>query len=228
VDADHASEELIILARELILSRGGERLARLLAAWPHFTAPGIVTPLRVGAPRWISAAGLGACIVLTAGCMAARPVGLKDVPASLKVPESQVLTIAARGTGVQIYECQASKADPAVFAWTLQAPDAQLHYEAGKKLGRHYAGPTWEAVDGSKVIAEVVAREDGPDATAIPWLLLRAKQTSGSGVFGAVQSIQRLHTKGGKAPPTGCAENYSGTEVRVAYSADYYFYAARP
>jgi Protein of unknown function (DUF3455) len=150
------------------------------------------------------------------------------VPENLKVPDGQVLTVAAHGLGVQIYTCQARPTDAADFAWTLKAPDARLHYEAGKELGKHYAGPTWEALDGSKVVGEVVAHDDGADATAIPLLLLRAKQTSGAGVFTKVLSIQRLHTIGGKAPPTGCSPTYAGTEVRVAYSADYYFYSARP
>jgi hypothetical protein len=148
-------------------------------------------------------------------------------PDSLKVPDDQVLTLSARGTGVQIYQCQAAASNPAQFAWTLKAPEAQLRYEAGKPLGRHYAGPTWEANDGSKVVGEVVAHDDGADPAAIPLLLLRAKQTSGTGVFSGVRSIQRLHTVGGKAPSTGCDQTYAGTESRVAYTADYYFYSAR-
>jgi hypothetical protein len=171
------------------------------------------------------------------GAKSAKPVVAKvgsnafaplTVPESLKVPDGQVLTVAAHGLGVQIYLCQARATASTEFAWVLKAPEAQLHYEAGKELGKHYAGPTWEALDGSKVVGEVVAHDDGADATAIPLLLLRAKQTTGTGVFTNVLSIQRLHTIGGKSPPTGCSQTYAGTEVRVAYSADYYFYSARP
>jgi Protein of unknown function (DUF3455) len=179
-----------------------------------------------GVKRWTSAIGLGALIVLTTGCVASRHVGLKGLPGPLKVPDNQVLAIAARGAGVQIYECQASKANPSSYAWMLKAPEAQLRYEAGKELGKHYAGPTWEANDGSKVVGDVVARVDAPVPTAIPWLLLRATQTSGNGVFSDVQSIQRLHTAGGKPPTTGCSIAYAGAETRVTYSADYYFYVA--
>ena len=173
------------------------------------------------------------CAALCGGCAHDRPAvtdsgtAVLPVPAALKVPDTQVLTVAARGAGVQIYVCQASGSDPARFAWTLKAPEATLRYQAGRELGRHYAGPTWEANDGSKVVGELVAHDDGTDPTAIPWLLLRARQTEGSGIFGNVQSIQRLHTVGGRAPTTGCDSGYSGTETRVAYSADYYFYAAR-
>ena len=168
----------------------------------------------------------GGTLGLMAGCAAPRSAMV--VPEPLKPATGQVLSLSAHGIGVQIYECRGSGDDPTTFAWALKGPEAQLHYEAGKALGKHYAGPTWEANDGSTVVGEVTARDPGPDPTAIPWLLLRAKQTSGNGVFGAVNYIQRLHTAGGKEPSTGCSPPYAGTEVRVAYSADYYFYTAAP
>jgi hypothetical protein len=170
---------------------------------------------------------LTACVALC-GCMGSRDAGLRDIPESLEPAGKPVPAIASHGIGVQIYDCQASGTDPTLFAWMLKAPEAKLRYAGGGELGKHYAGPTWEANDGSKVVGDVVARDAGPDADAIPWLLLRAKVTSGRGVFSAVQSIQRLHTTGGKAPPTGCDRSHAGAEVRVPYSADYYFYTARP
>ena len=177
--------------------------------------------------RWTSLLGLGLLVISNAGCVSHKPIETKGVPPGLKTPDSQVLSIAARGAGVQIYICQTGKSETA-FTWNLRGPEAQLRYEVGKELGRHYAGPTWEANDGSKVVGEVVAHEAGPDAGAVPWLLLRATSTSGNGIFSAVKSIQRLHTAGGKAPTTGCDKTYEGTEVRVAYSADYYFYTDKP
>jgi hypothetical protein len=39
-----------------------------------------------------------------------------------------------------------------------------------------------------------------------------------------VVSIQRLQTKGGKAPATGCAASHRGEQARIPYTADYYFY----
>jgi hypothetical protein len=92
----------------------------------------------------------------------------------------------------------------------------------------HYAGPTWQANDGSKVVGEVVAHVAAADNSAIPWLLLRAKAHDGSGVLAGVEFIQRLHTVGGKAPLSGCDAGYAGTRVRVDYSADYNFYSERP
>jgi hypothetical protein len=148
------------------------------------------------------------------------------IPDGLRPPAGQVLAIAARGTGVQIYECKASKEGPLQFSWTLKAPEADLKDLSGKPLGKHYAGPTWEASDGSKVMGEVVAKGDAPNASAIPWLLLRAKSTSGSGIFSAIASIQRLQTSGGIPPANGCDSSQSGKESRVPYSAVYRFYKA--
>jgi Protein of unknown function (DUF3455) len=174
--------------------------------------------MRAGPTLW---AGLFAL----AGCASHRPVAPTDVPATLKVADGQVLTAALHGTGVQIYECRASAQDPKRFTWVFQAPAAELSDRSGKDIGRHYAGPTWEGYDGSKVVGDVVARDNGPNPNAIPWLLLRATSNSGKGIFGKTQFIQRLHTIGGVAPGASCDADHAGQRSRVAYSADYYFYA---
>jgi hypothetical protein len=158
-------------------------------------------------------------IFLLAACAATPPAA----PDNLKVPAGQTLTLSAQGVGVQIYECRAAKDDAKRFEWALKAPEAILYNSAGEKIGKHYGGPTWESDDGSKVVGEVKARDNGPDATAIPWLLLAAKSNSGSGVFGKTRSIQRLQTVGGPAPAGGCTV---GQETRVDYKAAYYFYDA--
>jgi len=158
-----------------------------------------------------------------AGATAQEP-DTNSVPAALDVPAAQVLVLSARGVGVQIYECAAAKDDPAQFLWTLKAPEAALRDAAGRTVGTHYAGPTWEAPDGSKVVGEVVAKAESPQSAAIPWLLLRAKTASGKGIFSAVVSIQRLRTSGGKAPALGCDAAHSGETTRVPYSADYRFF----
>ncbi len=150
------------------------------------------------------------------------------VPASLAPPESQTLSLETRAAGVQIYTCSASKIDPTRFEWTFKAPEADLFDSKDKKIGKHYAGPTWESNDGSKVVGEVKAKDDGPDANAIPWLLLSAKSTSGQGVFSQVKSIQRLYTSGGKAPALGCDQAHAGQEARVDYKARYFFFVAKP
>src|SRR5229473_374744 len=165
---------------------------------------------------------------ILAGC-AASSVGTDPVvPDNLRVPAGQTLSLGSSATGVQIYECSAGKTDPAKFEWAFKAPEADLFDLSGRKTGKHYAGPTWESNDGSKVVGEVKARDDGPDANAIPWLLLSAKTTSGAGVFGQTKSMQRVHTAGGKAPAEACDRAQLAKQVWVAYRATYCFYIAKP
>ena len=145
-----------------------------------------------------------------------------DVPDAIQAPAGQEVLLQVHAVGSQIYVCQV--AADGKSGWILQAPDAELRDQHGEVLGRHYAGPTWKHKDGSEVTGKAVARSDAPDAGSIPWLLVTATGHSGQGVFSAVTSIQRVHTKGGVAPSVaGCTQ---GAEVKSAYEADYYFYGA--
>jgi Protein of unknown function (DUF3455) len=160
-----------------------------------------------------------------AGSPSAKP---PDAPEALRPPADQVLVLETKtDKGVQIYECSASKDQPERFEWVFKAPEAELFDKTDRKVGKHYAGPTWESTDGSTVVGEVKAKDAGPDPGAIPWLLLSAKSNSGAGVFSKVKSIQRLQTVGGKAPSAPCGRDNAQQVVRVPYKAGYYFYAAR-
>jgi hypothetical protein len=155
-------------------------------------------------------------------------IGAGDVPENLRVPPTQTLAFAAQARGVQIYECGVSKADPARFEWIFKAPEADLFDKTGKRIGKHYAGPTWESDDGSKVVGAAKARDDGPDTSAISWLLLSATSAEGNGIFGRTQSVQRVKTVGGKAPADGCNQAQLGKVARVNYRATYNFFVANP
>ena len=178
--------------------------------------------------RYVLAISMVSIVVLLAGFSTVKAGTMPEVPEALKAPATQVLSLETQAAGVQIYECKVSKDNPTRFEWVFKAPEAELFDSAGKKIGKHYAGPTWESNDGSKVAGEVRAKDTGPDPNAIPWLLLNAKSNSGSGIFSQTQSIQRLYTAGGKAPTEGCSQAQSGKEVRVPYKAKYYFYVAKP
>ena len=157
-----------------------------------------------------------------AGC-AATP----QVPGPLRVPADQVLIEQLHATGVQIYECQPSKNDAAQFEWIFRGPEATLTTQGGRKVGKHYGGPTWEANDGSRVVGEAIGNSASPKPNSIPWLLLRARATAGSGLFAHVQFIQRLNTVGGSVPAAGCRREQAGQQLRASYTADYLFYGAR-
>jgi hypothetical protein len=148
------------------------------------------------------------------------------VPDALKVPLGHVLKFAAHADGFQVYQCGQDKADPKLYAWTLTGPQADLFDTQGNKLGTHYAGPTWESKDGSKIVGQVKASDPSPDPASIAWLLLEAKSTAGVGAMNSITHVQRLQTHGGKAPTAGCKAETAGTSVNAPYSAMYYFYEA--
>jgi len=152
-----------------------------------------------------------------------KPDAAPVIPDSVKVPLTESLSFEAKAKGFQIYECRAKKDDPAKFEWVFTGPLADLFDEEGRKMGRHYAGPTWEWNDGSKVMGEVKGKAEAKEAGAVPWLLLAVKTHDGSGVFSAVTYIQRVNTVGGKAPAE-CDEKSAGKEFRAPYSAVYLFY----
>jgi Protein of unknown function (DUF3455) len=157
------------------------------------------------------------CLSLCAAAQAA------EVPEALKPPAGQTLAFTWQASGVQIYLCQAKKDDPSAAEWVFQAPEAQLGDASGKPAGKHYAGPTWEALDGSKIVGEVKAKEAGRSPGSIPWLLLAVKSEAGKGVLSGIKSIQRLDTVGGAAPQTASKEQV-GQTARVPYTASYAFY----
>ena len=149
------------------------------------------------------------------------------IPAQIAAPADQRLALVAAAAGVQIYRCDPKKDAPGTSAWVFQAPEAILRDVAGRYMGKHYAGPTWQAEDGSKVVGTVDARRDAPDSTAIPWLRLKTKSSGSAGTLTAVTSVLRLSTAGGQPPPGGCSEPDRGRIARVEYTADYYFYVKR-
>jgi hypothetical protein len=166
---------------------------------------------------------LAAALVLgAAACGGSHAVNPRVTFANLQPPAGEVVFLDAYASGVQIYECEAH---PDGYSWVFRAPEAVLKDGSGHTLGKHYGGPTWESTDGSLVVGEVKAHAPGPGG-GIPWLLLSAKSTSGSGVFTPTTSIQRLETKGGLAPAGGCSAATEKQVARVPYTATYDFYRA--
>jgi hypothetical protein len=149
-----------------------------------------------------------------------------SVPGRIAVPAGNKVFLVGHASGVQLYSCNPT-ADG--FAWGFVAPRANLYGASGKLVTTHFGGPTWQAMDGSAVVAQ---RVDGVtvDGSAIPWLLL-AKVSTTSGPEGdrltKTTYIQRTQTTGGLAPAAGdCNASTAGDVVEVPYTADYYFWKA--
>ena len=141
---------------------------------------------------------------------------LPEACSQLTAPEGAKLAFKVYATGDQIYRWNGT-------AWALFAPDAKLYVNSNYEglVGTHYAGPTWESNSGSSVVAARL-KDCTPDSNAIPWLSLQAVVADGPGIFSRVNFIQRLNTTGGLKPST--PGTTIGEEVRVAYTAEYYFY----
>ena len=145
-----------------------------------------------------------------------------DVPTDIQVGGGNKVFLVGHAVGVQIYSCNGAG------AWTLVAPRADLYGDNGKLIATHFGGPTWQANDGSKV----VATRDGVvtvDPTAIPWLRLKMSSvTSGDGDrLAGTTYIQRVATVGGLAPAASMCNASTAGEIReIPYTADYYFWKA--
>jgi hypothetical protein len=174
--------------------------------------------------RMLAAGIVALTALLTAPQAAHAKQVTSDVPFDLQVPEGNSLFLVGHAVGVQIYGCAVTASGT---AWTLLAPRADLYGDNGRLIATHFAGPTWEASDGSRVVGK---KEAGVtvDPTAIPWLKLSAASTT-AGLEGDrlvdTTFIQRLNTTGGLPPAaSGCDTTTVGTQAEVSYTADYYFW----
>jgi len=151
-----------------------------------------------------------------------EPPGL---PARLHAPDNEVPAFMLSGNGVMIYQCQASFTNPNAYAWSLVAPDATL-YDGGHEVARTTSPNLIEALsDGSSVSG--VVRGAQAASGALPWTMAQAQPVGETGIFAGVSSMQRVNTRGGVPPASGCNADNTGAEARVAFSADYYFYKRR-
>jgi hypothetical protein len=173
--------------------------------------------------RLLLAAAAAACAMAQAAH--ANP----PVPTAIEVEDGNKKFLEAHAVGVQIYACNATATG---HAWTFVAPRADLYDRRGRLLGTHFAGPTWQAEDGSRVVGARVAGVN-VDPTAIDWLLLSAASTApGPGrhddLLAATTYIQRVNTTGGLIPAAAdCNASTVGTTSEVPYTADYVFWKAR-
>ena len=158
-------------------------------------------------------ATLAACAPITAEA--------SPQPASVATPPGAKLILDAAAQGVQIYTCE--KVNDG-YRWVFFAPDAALFDASGRQIGIHFAGPTWQMQDGSKIVGTVEAKAAAPEPHAVAWLLLQVKSHAGNGLLSNVSLVRRVDTNGGTAPDTVCNETTSTQRARMRYTAHYLFY----
>lgn len=145
-------------------------------------------------------------------------------PAQSQTRDSRVPTPVAKliatihANGAQIYECRMSELK--TLTWQFREPIASLVLDR-KTVGRHFAGPNWEMMDGTSVKAVALSQAPGGSDTDIPHLMLTVTGARGNGPIAFARTILRINTRGGMAKGS-CAQ--SGDFLSVPYSADYAFY----
>ncbi|MEO7338509.1 MAG: DUF3455 domain-containing protein [Caldimonas sp.] len=168
----------------------------------------------------VSAVVLSAC---ASSPMMMTKVDNAALPEPVRAPAGQKMMMATNGIGEITYECREKKDMAGQHEWAFVGPVATLYSGDRKAVGKYYAGPTWEANDGSKVTGKQVAMAPAA-AGNIPMQLVKAEPAMGAGAMQGVTYIQRVNTKGGVAPAMPCDAGTKGKRQVVAYEADYVFY----
>lgn len=157
------------------------------------------------------------------------------IPASVSIQEnlpngnSRVATYYA--VGIQKYKARIKAgSDPVVYEWVFVAPKADLYDISNANVGTHGAGPFWQISPLDSIFGQQFSparTAPSTDPKSIDWLLLMPKTgTTPTGIFADIDYIQRISTKGGKAPLT---PPVSLTEtVDVKYKAVYRFTKINP
>src|SRR6187402_1183580 len=157
------------------------------------------------------------------------------IPAIVSVPENlpngntRVATYYA--VGVQKYKARIKAgSEPVSYEWVFVAPQAYLYDITNAEVGTHGAGPFWATSPLDSIFGQQFSparTAPSPDPESIDWLLLMPKVgTTPTGIFADVDFIQRIATKGGKAPltpPTSLSET-----VDVKYKTVYRFTKINP
>ena len=168
----------------------------------------------------------------------AQTVTPPPVPPGLEVLAPSEAFLLGRGVGTQNYECQPTGPLGRV-GWVLFTPQATLFDDQGGQLTTHFFSPhpnegnlvrvAWQhSRDTSTVWAKLVAAAT-VDPQAIAWLKLEVVGTQSGPTGGTALTgttfLQRLNTRGGLAPATGCdLLSDVGHKAFIPYTADYFFY----
>jgi hypothetical protein len=187
---------------------------------------------------YVSALGMAFTLSLPRAAHA-QTVTPPPVPAGLEVDAPNQAFLVGHAVGTQNYECQPLNPLGRVD-WVLFTPQATLFDDQAAQIITHFNSPnpdeggaivraTWQdSRDTSSIWARGIAFAT-VDPDAIAWVKLqvvgrRLGPTGGNALSGAT-FVQRVNTKGGLAPTTGCEVlSDVGHKAFMPYSADYFFY----
>ena len=154
----------------------------------------------------------------------------KSIPTAIQVDSKSKLIEHAYAKGFQLYTCRQDPKDSSNYIWVFKSPWAMLYADSTykKEIGNHHYNtsnnPVWGNSDGSEVTAMKLQQVNSPDSQSIPWLLLKATINQGTGILKSARFVQRIFTKGGKAP-ANAEKNQLGKTISIPYTAEYLFYS---
>ena len=164
-------------------------------------------------------------VTLAVVCLVATWLAVKvsaQIPAAI-VARAGAVIATFHAEGAQIYQCKPDSekypSEPRALTWQFREPIATL-IVGGKSIGRHYAGPNWDYIDGSGVRGRVVTSAPAATSNDIPWLEIEVVEHRDDGILSDATTVQRINTKGGLAQ--GPCEP-AGAYLSVPYSAEYVF-----
>ncbi|HWP12635.1 MAG TPA: DUF3455 domain-containing protein [Ramlibacter sp.] len=177
----------------------------------------------------LGAAGL-APLLLLAACAAnpiSKPFDQSGLPAAVRVPAGNKVSIVLAGNGEMTYQCRHLGSATGRHGWVFVAPDTKLMDGGGTQVGRYFGTPaTWDYWAGSRVTGNEVATAPG-GAGNLPLQLVKANPATGSqGAMTGTTFIQRVNVQGGVAPDAPCEWINVGQTRAIKYQADYVFYRA--
>ena len=141
------------------------------------------------------------------------------IPGAVRGPTGHVLLGHLTGVGTATFTLQADANDANRLIWVMTDDHGGELVDDAGHVAAHTDGTHWVSEGGQRLTAEPIATVSRPGR--VPWVLYRASGAEGSGMFGEAQFVQQIHTIGG---PRRAAGQEAGAQVKVQYTADYYFY----
>lgn len=138
--------------------------------------------------------------------MALASVSALAAAASIDPPDGTALLVTT-ASGVQIYSCEYDASH--ALGWVFKSPRATLYNASGLAVIEHFAGPSWEAKDGSSITGHVLAQMPSDTPGSVPQLLLEAKRSAADGMLATVRYVQRSKTVGGAMPAAPCTTEHA-------------------
>lgn len=137
----------------------------------------------------------------------------------LRTPPTGVEVLRLQGRGSQVFRCESQ---PAGLRWVYRLPEAELHDAKGQLLMRHGVNLSFEHVDGSRLVGDILDHVPSPSGDSLPWLLLKTR-AFGEGALQGINYVQRINTVGGMPPPS-CEAQELNQVLRVPFSAEFIFF----